>query len=193
MSAEREAALRLEANRAMAAHATARDGDSAAFRRLFAIVEERLFAYILRRICDAARAEDLMQQTLLHMHRARGTYDARRGVIPWMYAIAHNLVVDDVRRSGHEVVMDTDGGGPEPECPLGAADEQLIGAQLEARIHEVLCRLPENQRAAYELVDLEGLSYQEAAESLGVSVSSITSLLHRARAALHAVFAEDQD
>lgn len=188
MSAEREAAIRLEANSAMARHAA---GDTAAFRRLFALINDRLYAYILRRIGDETRAEDLMQQTLLHMHRARGSYDARRGVFPWMYAIAHNLVVDFVRRGGREVAMDSDGGAPEPECPAGAADEQLIGAQLEARIRVVLRTLPENQRAAYELVDLEGLSYQEAAEAIGVSVSALTSLLHRARTALHAVFAEN--
>lgn len=189
VSASQEAALRLQANTAMKAHA---GGDDSAFRRLYAIVSDRLFHYLQRRTRDTACAEDLMQQTLLHMHRARGSYDVSRGVFPWMYAIAHNLVVDSARRAGRErmVERDTDGGTPadEPQSAEGAADEQLIGLQLEQKIAAVLQNLPERQRAAFELVRQEGLSYSEAAESLGVTVSAITALLHRADIAVMAAF-----
>lgn len=191
VSASQEAALRLEANTAMANHAA---GDAAAFRRLYTIVSDRLFHYLQRRTRDSARAEDLMQQTLLHMHRARGDYDAKRGVFPWMYAIAHNLVVDASRRGKSEVAFDPDGGAPinEPLCVEGAADEQLIGLQLEKQIAVVLHGLPERQRAAFELVRHEGLSYAEAAEALGVSVSALTALLHRADTAVMAAFKREE-
>ena len=187
VSASQEAALRQEANTAMALHAA---GDQAAFRRLYAVVSDRLFHYLQRRTRDATRAEDLMQQTLLHMHRARGSYDSNRGVFPWMYAIAHNLVVDAARRGAHETAWDPDGGTPtnEPACAEGAADEQLIGLQLEKQIAVVLTGLPERQRAAFELVRHEGLSYAEAAEALSVSVSAVTALLHRADTAVMAAF-----
>lgn len=187
VSANQEAALRQEADKAMALHAA---GDQAAFRQLYAVVSDRLFHYLQRRTRDATRAEDLMQQTLMHMHRARGSYDSSRGVFPWMYAIAHNLVVDAARRGGRELLgNDGDGdGASEPVCAEGAADEQLIGAQLEQQIAVVLHRLPERQRAAFELVRQEGLAYAEAAEALGVTVSAITALLHRADTAVMTAF-----
>lgn len=192
VSAPQEAALRLEANGAMERHAS---GDDVAFRKLYAIVADRLFHYLQRRTRDAARAEDLMQQTLLHMHRARGSYDATRGVFPWMYAIAHNLVVDSVRRGGREVLHEADGGHAvnEPLCAEGAADEQLIGLQLEQQIAVVLEGLTERQRAAFEYVRHEGLSYAEAAEALGATVSALTALLHRADTAVMAAFKGGED
>lgn len=187
VSADREGALRREANAAMQAHA---QGDSLAFRKLYPLIADRLFHYLQRRMRDTPRAEDLMQQTLLHMHRARGGYDASRGVFPWMYAIAHNLAADVGRRAGREVPLETDGGtdASEPVCAEGAADELLIGLQLEAQIAVVLHQLPERQRAAFELVRQEGLSYAEAAEALGLTIASITSALHRADRAVMAAF-----
>lgn len=186
--AEAEAAFRVDANAAMERHAA---GEPAAFRELYKLVSDRLYRYLLRRSGDPARAEDLMQQTLLHMHRARASYEANRGVLPWMYCIAGRLAIDAHRRSGHEVRRDEDGDASDSICADGAADELLIGRQLEARIGAILDRLPEHQRTAFELVRLEGLTYAEAAESMGITCSSLTARLHRADRAIHDALARE--
>ena len=181
------AAQRRAANQAMEQYAA---GASDAFRELYRCTSERLLHYLLRRVGDPVRAEDLLQQTFLHMHQARGRFRSGAEVFPWMYAIAHRLVIDYVRRGGREVPLDPGGeggAGNEPVCPRGAADELLIAEQLNQRINRAKVALPENQRAVWELIRVEELSYREAAEALGLTVSAVTSLLHRANETLNRV------
>lgn len=188
VSVTAEARLRADANAAMERYC---DGVPDAFRELYTLTADRLFHYLLRRTGDNARAEDLMQQTLLHMHQARGRFTRGAPVFPWMYSIAHRLVIDWARRRGRETPSEEAENLPEPVAADGGADEQLIARELHARIERVLSALPEAQRAAYELVHQEGLSYAEAAEALGKTVASITSLVHRAVTALQGARLED--
>lgn len=73
-------------------------GDDAAFEKLYDAVAPRLFGYLLRQTRDRVRAEDLLQQTLLQMHRARGTFLSGAEVMPWAFAIARRLLIDHLRR-----------------------------------------------------------------------------------------------
>jgi DNA-directed RNA polymerase specialized sigma24 family protein len=74
------------------------DGDAAAFRDLYAQVAPRLLGYLVGMARSRALAEDLVQQTFLKVHRARGAYIRGADPVPWIYAIAHRTFLDELRR-----------------------------------------------------------------------------------------------
>src|ERR1700729_166170 len=91
-------------------------GDSAAFAQVYDAIAPRLFGYLLRQTRDRSRAEDLVQQTMLHIHRARDRFIAGAEVRPWAFAIARRLLVDEIRR-GRRIILSDDG---DPD--LGVSD-----------------------------------------------------------------------
>ena len=73
-------------------------GDEAAFGELYDAIAPRLLGFLRKATRDAFAAEDLMQLTLLHMHRARGSFIPGAPVLPWAFAIARRLMTDHARR-----------------------------------------------------------------------------------------------
>ena len=69
-------------------------GDESAYREVHRAIAPRLFAYLLRRTRDSARAEDNLQQTLLQVHRARGKFTQGAAVLPWAFTIARRVLAD---------------------------------------------------------------------------------------------------
>jgi RNA polymerase sigma-70 factor (ECF subfamily) len=130
-----------------------------------------------------ADAEDLVQDTLIRAFRAVEPLD---GAHPraWLLTILRHTHLNRVR--GRSAVLLRDGdtveltleriGVPEP-----SAEEVVVSAVFEAVVAEALAALPDKHRVVVTLVDIEGLSYQEAADALGVPRGTIMSRLHRAR------------
>lgn len=165
-------------------------GDDAAFAELYDLLSPRLFGYLMRQTRSRARAEDLLQQTLLQMHNARGRFIPGAEVTPWAFAIARRLLIDSVRRGKREVLGDgRDGaeGSSEGVSTDDAADELVEARELADRLQKELARLPETQRVAFELIKQEGLSVAEAAEVLGTTVTAVKLRAHRAYEALRGV------
>jgi RNA polymerase sigma-70 factor (ECF subfamily) len=177
------------ADAAMARYAR---GDDAAFAVVYDAVAPRLYGYLLRQTHDAARAEDIVQQTLLQMHRARGRFIPGAEVTPWAFAIARRLLIDSVRRRKREVLVavDEEGEGDVARSNEPSADALVAADQLAKRIQRELVRLPEAQRVAFELVKQEGLSLAEAAQVLGTTVAAVKLRAHRAYEALRAVLGD---
>ena len=161
-------------------------GDDRCFPALYDLLAPRLYTFVFRRTHDRARAEELVQQTLLQMHCARGRFLPGARVLPWMYAIANRLAIDSFRRERREVPTAHDDGPGHGE----SADEVLEAKELAQDIGRELERIPESQRRAFELVKLEGLSLKEAAESLGTTVTSVKLRTHRAYEALRGVLGD---
>jgi RNA polymerase sigma-70 factor, ECF subfamily len=168
-------------------------GEDAAFEEIYDGLASRLYGFSLRHTRDRARAEDVVQQTLLQIHRARGRFVPGARVLPWAFAIARRLLIDQHRRSGREVLAKSDDGDDALDLLLAldaAADELAIARQVAARIEHELARLPENQRVAFELIKQEGLSVADAAAALGTTVTAVKLRAHRAYEALRAVLAD---
>jgi RNA polymerase sigma-70 factor, ECF subfamily len=170
-------------------------GDDAAFAELYDAIAPRLLGFLRKATRDDAAAEDLMQQTLLHIHRERGTFIPGAAVTPWAYAIARRLMIDGARRRRLERRLfadapDGDDAAYEPAQSTAGAEELLHARRVEGRVREQLEDLPESQRTAYRLLQQEGLSLKAAAEVLGVSVTAVKLRAHRAYVALRAVLRE---
>jgi RNA polymerase sigma-70 factor (ECF subfamily) len=161
-------------------------GDESAFSELYDSLAPRLYGYLLRQTRNNARAEDLLQQTFLQMHCARGRFIPGADVVPWAFAIARRLLIDGVRRSGREVSLELreEAGAPPPVSPGLQQDDLVHSKELAASIERELARLPEPYREAFELIKQEGLSLAEAAEVLGTTVSAVKLRAHRTYQAL---------
>jgi RNA polymerase sigma-70 factor (ECF subfamily) len=179
---------RAVANSAMDRYAR---GEEAAFSELYDALAPRLHQYLLRQTRDASRADDLLQQTMLHIHRARGRFRAGAEVLPWAFAIARRLVIDSVRRRPPEVPAgDEADGSKEPTGRERAADDLLDSKRLAQAVERELARMPELHRVAFELTKKEGLSVKEAAEVLGTTVTAVKLRAHRAYVALRAALSD---
>ncbi|MFL5320814.1 MAG: RNA polymerase sigma factor [Myxococcaceae bacterium] len=173
------------ANRAMERYA---DGDAAAFSELYDALAPRLHGYLVRQVQNEAAAGDLLQQTMLQMHRARGSFRRGAEVLPWAYAIARRLLVDLQRKHVREELH---AEPPDRATDHLHGDGFVTAKELEKKYTAAIAALPEAQRVAYELVNQEGLSHAEAAAVLGWTISSVKLRVHRAYVALRAALGED--
>ncbi len=165
-------------------------GDRSAFDALFRRWAAPLLRYLERMLRDTAAAEDLVQEVYLRVYRARERYQPQARFSTWLYRIATNLALNELRRprrrEAHASLDGPDapalaGDGPAPEAALAAR-------RLAERVALELARLPERQRAALCLSAVEGLSYAEVAAALEISESAVKALVHRARTTLVAHF-----
>ncbi len=167
-------------------------GDDAAFGELYEGLAPRLYGFLHRQTRDEALADDLLQQTMLRIHGARGRFVEGAAVIPWAFAIARRGIIDAHRR-GRRIVLAQDadeGDAADLLASVDASAEELVDAQgLADVLRATLADLPENQRVAFELVKQEGLSLGEAAAVLGTTVAAVKLRAHRAYEALRAAIA----
>jgi RNA polymerase sigma-70 factor, ECF subfamily len=170
------------------------NGDGAAFAELYDAIAPRLLGFLRKATHDGSAAEDLMQETLLQMHRARGSFIPGAPVMPWAFAIARRLVIDDARRRRAQQKLFKyahDGRTYEPIATTAGADDVVHARRLLQRIEQRLNAVPAGQRIAYYLIKQEGLSLKKAAEVLGTSVAAVKLRTHRAYAALRGVLREE--
>jgi RNA polymerase sigma-70 factor, ECF subfamily len=169
-------------------------GDDSAFPALYDLMAPRLYGYFMRQTRDGDLADDLTQQTLLKIHRARGQFLRGAAVTPWAFAIGRRLLLDSFRRHKREVSSEAGDEALETASSDAPTADDLVQAQETAhRIQKELRRLPESQRVAFELVKQEGLSFVEAAEVLGTTVPAVKLRAHRAYEALRAVLGDVLD
>lgn len=144
----------------------------------------RVALSITRRPVDA---EDLVQDTLLRAFRSMDRFD---GAHPraWLLTIMRNAEINRHRRRRPELLRDPDVSlanlAAVPSSGAGDPETVVVGETFDAVVADAYDRLPERHREVVRLVDLDGLSYAEAAHVLGVPVGTVMSRLHRARARL---------
>jgi RNA polymerase sigma-70 factor (ECF subfamily) len=139
----------------------------------------QLRAFVRRRIADPDRADDLVGDILLRIHRTIDTVDDRERLAHWVSRVARNAVVDEYRRAArqreHLVATPDDVAGIEPDDPGEVLDE------LVHCLRPLLAGLAPEQRRAVEMIDLDGLPQAEAARREGVSLSGMKSRVQRGR------------
>jgi len=151
-------------------------GDASAFEALYGQLAPAIGGY-LRALCrDATRAEDLLQEAFLQVHRGRHTYLPTRPVRPWIYAIARNVFLMSRRAAGRRARRESPADDELPEIPVPAEVESL--ADREA-VRRALEQVPEERREAVLLHHIWGLSFREIGAVIGTSEAAAKLRAHR--------------
>jgi RNA polymerase sigma factor (sigma-70 family) len=159
-----------------------RQGDEDAFQVIHERYRQRLFGYA-RQMLSGSRsdAEDAMQDVFLRAYGALRADDRPVTVRAWLYRVAHNRCIDQLRRPLPAAIDLFDiTRGPSLQDPLEQAERREDLRRLVSDVR----RLPDQQRSALLMREMEGLSYKELSEALAVSIPAVKSLLVRARIGL---------
>jgi RNA polymerase sigma-70 factor (ECF subfamily) len=164
-------------------------GDASAFEALVRRHERRVFRLLLRMLGTREEAEDAAQEAFLSLHRHGHRFRGEARFSTFIYRVAANAALNRRRSLGRararekELALRQAAGTDLPASPRDP-EGSASGAQLQARIQEALLELPGDLRMAIVLYDIEGQSYKEISQALGIPEGTVKSRIHRARNAL---------
>lgn len=166
----------------------AQQGDAEAFEELVSLHERRVYGTAWRLLGRLEDAQDAAQEVFLRLYRSLSRIDPGRPLSPWLYRVTVNVCRDlgrgrqrRARWTGSSVEELREETGVEPEDPLAGPERRAEAAQETRRLLELLGELPEKERTALVLRDVEGLSTAEVAEVLGSSPVTVRSQISRGR------------
>jgi len=159
----------------------AKAGDAAAFERIV-VLHERLVLRLAQRILlNSEDAKDAAQEVFLRLHRNLRSFEAERDLTPWLYRMTVNIALDVARRFKRHAPLDATADAADSAAN---PEEAMLVSQRRALVMAALARLPERERAAIVLRDMEGLETSEVAEILGSSETTVRSQISTGRAKL---------
>lgn len=164
--------------------ARAAAGDETAFGLLVQRWERPVFAFLARMLGSREEAEDLAQEAFLRAWRNASRYRASGQFKSWLFRIVGNLARSRLRRRKIVRWISFDPVAHDKPTREDTGEQTLERAETRQSVREAIGRLPERQRQALLLKMYDGLSYQEIASTMEVSVPAVESLLHRATTAL---------
>lgn len=162
----------------------AQDGDQAAYRLVLRAMLPAIRSYARRRVYDEVLIEDVVQDSLLTIHRLRHTYDPSRPLLPWVAAISSARAIDALRRGGRARRSEVSDDGALAAAVDGGAADMADAFDADREVERLLGKLPARQRKIVEMVKLREMTLEDAAHESSLSVSAVKSLLHRAFARL---------
>lgn len=166
-------------------------GSSEAFDRLHDAIAPDLKAYLTKVTRDATRADDLLQETFLQMHRSRASHTPGHPVRPWVFAIAKRVFLMHMRgaarRTKHE--LESSAQGAPLSVPANGAERLHVRRQVDAALR----RAPAEGRRAFVLHHAVGLSFKEIATRLGIKPGAAKIRSSRAATFMRALLREGRD
>jgi RNA polymerase sigma-70 factor (ECF subfamily) len=163
--------------------ARVQDGDTESCRTLLDDIGPLLTNFLRRRIADREELEDVYQETVMAFFQARHTYQPSRPLEPWLFAIARNVAADHARhywaRASVEQLTD--------QIPERSDNEE---PRSNPNLKGAIAQLPDQQREAFSMLKLEGLSIDQAAQRAGISAGALRVRAHRAYKALRKLINE---
>lgn len=167
-------------------------GDNASFEALMHKYYPRLLNFIYRFTGDRETAEDLTQEVFWKVYNAASGYRPRAKFQTWVYTIAKNISLNELRRHRKtplslEDPFESEEGRMERQWEDTASprpDEEIQRQETAAAVRSAVAALPANQRMAVILCRYDGFSYEEIARTMGISVQAVKSLLSRAKESL---------
>ena len=161
--------------------------DRTFIEQLFALHHGEIYAYIYRMVRDADVAADFAQDTFIKAYKAQDSLEDRAKARAWLYQIAHRIVLDEMRR--RRIVRFLPWTG-ESRGAAPSAEHLAMEMRLSGPLARALARIPERQRAALLLAEVNDLTGLELADTLGVSHVAARALLTRARESLRVALAD---
>ena len=172
----------------------ARKGDPDAFEQLMTPLEQRIWRICWHYTGDREAAADCGQDAMVRIWRGLDSYRGDCAFETWVYRVAANCCLDFLRkrkRDKAESLEPLREQGFDPPDPAPGTEEQALRKEEHARLREAVAALPEDQRDALVLTQLEGKSYEEAARLLETTEGTVKSRVARAREKLKRVFAAE--
>jgi RNA polymerase sigma-70 factor (ECF subfamily) len=160
-------------------------GDMAAFERVVRTMQGPVWRYLVHLVRDHTIAEDLSQEVFLRAHRKLHTLEDPERFVPWLFITARNVAYDHARarkRRPFEVVS-------RPDIVSSPSHDP----HLAVEVRDALARLDADLREALVMVGLIGLTYQEAADAIGVPEGTVKSRTFRARKQLLEILGPEED
>jgi RNA polymerase sigma-70 factor (ECF subfamily) len=174
--------------------AASRDGDPAALEALVRSHQDRVYSFAMRMCRNVEDAKDILQDTFLGVIRSIREFREESKFSTWLYRIAANACLKKRRRGVHDPTPEQElslddlmprpnAEGRKPEIPDWSEDAEraLLQGELSARMESAIDKLPRDYKIVLVLRDVEGLSAEETAQAVGLSVPAVKSRLHRAR------------
>ena len=168
------------------------DARKAEFDRIFTEYSAPIYNYVLRMVGDADRAADVAQDTFIKAYRKLNTLTETSSTRSWLYRIATNTAIDEIRRRRHLAApgleddrpMEQADGGPGPET-------EVLSGLMDERISRALLHLRPNHRQCLILSDVEDMSAVQIGEVMGMSNGAVRVLLCRARGEMRSLLAAE--
>lgn len=164
----------------------AREGDLDAFNALVEAYQRAAYNLCLRMLGDRMSAEDATQDAFLAAYRSLSSFRGDN-FRPWLLRIAANACTDELRRRGRRPARSLDqplpgtDAPPDPPAPAPGPEALALRKDEQARVQQALLALPEDQRLAVILCDLQGFAYDEIAETMRTSIGTVKSRIARGR------------
>ena len=182
----------------------AQAGDHDAFRMLVERYQGRAYGLALRVLRDEEQAKDAVQDAFLKVYRSLDRFEGRAGFYTWLYRIVMNQCLDRKRRdkSDREVewndesavgVLDASELAASPagrDADREAPDVAIERSEIRQAVARAIDALPEDARRTIQLREIDGLSYKEIAEAMGIPKGTVMSRLHYARQRLRELLQE---
>lgn len=180
----------------------ARRGDAGAFRELVVRHQRKAYAVALGMVRDPDDARDICQEAFLKAHKHLARFEGEAQFFTWLYRIIANLAIDHLRRKRRATVELDETQLEEPPADDTGVSPHRLGfdpqralsdRELRARITAALDQLSPAHRAVLVMREVDGLSYQEMADTLGIAIGTVMSRLFHARKRMQALLKDARE
>jgi RNA polymerase sigma factor (sigma-70 family) len=158
------------------------------FDQLFEEYQHPIYNYVFRMVGDYDRAADITQDTFIKAYRKLDTLTEDTSVRAWLYRIATNTAIDEMRRRRFFFTTPTPTDRPDRRAD---PEEQVMAVTLSDTLQRALLKLRPNHRQCLILSDIEDMSGQQIAEVMGMSYGAVRTLLCRARGEMRRALAQE--
>lgn len=162
-----------------------KDGNVESYAELIKRYEKKIYSFIVHILKPyrlESLAEDLCQETFFKAYKNLKSFRDEDALFStWLYTIARNTVISELRKSKNGEVYIEDTISANLSTSYLLPEQEILRTEKEGMIRHAINQLPENQRSALILREYEDMDYKEIATILGLTVSSVKSLLFRAR------------
>ena len=174
----------------------AQNGDPDAFGQLMEPLEQLVWRVCWHYTGNREAAEDCGQEAMIRIWRNLANYRGECALESWVYRIAANCCMDWLRKKKRDKSVSMEPmreQGFDPADPSPGTEEQVVAKDERQRLREAIAQLPDDQREALILTQLEKIPYDEAAQSLGISEGTVKSRVNRAKARLKEILSEERE
>ena len=162
------------------------------FRTDILPLKNELYRLALRITLNPAEAEDVVQDTMIKVWKKREQWDKIESIEAFCLTICRNLALDKTRRAENQNEQLSDTHDPPDSSYTSNPEEQAVQRDRVALVRQLIDTLPEKQRSCMQLRDIEGKSYKEIAEVIGINEQQVKINIFRARQAIKQKFIETE-